>query len=232
MTVYPVGGSSANSQTVTNSSATNFDASINFAGSDRNNPAPVATGNRDYYENRRKDFERRNPGMTPPAYYMEYGDKYAKRFSDLNSSNLSPAGLAWRDRTLKALQEAIETKRREDPAGFAALERNPEAFKAFAYGTHPNAYIKSGLFDLSAQDLSVIATTPDIKDVLSQDGMKGWWDTMKQMRPGDVADIAKATWKQATESAKPVIENGKEWVKDHVLNPVISGPWKEFDWNL
>ena len=220
--------SNANAQSTNSASAANFDKSLGAVGADKNTPAPVETGTRDYYLNRKKDFERRNPGMTAPAYYQDYGNKYANRFADLNSSDLSPAGLAWRDRTLKALQEAIETKRREDPAGFAALERDPEKFKQFAYESHPKAYIDSGLFDLSAQDLATIAATPDIKDVLSQDGMKGWWDTMRQVRPGDVADIAKATWNQATKSAQPVVDKGKEWVKDHVLNPVISGPWNNF----
>ena len=35
-----------------------------------------------YYRARNDDFIRRNPGRTPPDYYLEYGDKYAHRFTD------------------------------------------------------------------------------------------------------------------------------------------------------
>lgn len=156
-------------------------------------PAEVQTGTTEYYRQRHNDFMRRNPGMTPPDYYLNYGDKYAHRFAALTDRDLSSEGLAWRDRTLKSLQEAIEERRRTDPEGFAELERDPEKFKAFAYATHPDAYVNSGLFDLSVQDLTAIAMTPDIGDVLSADGLKGWVDTAIKLRPDDVVDIGRAT---------------------------------------
>lgn len=226
MRILPVDGRSIAAATVANQAANEFASSLAKPASanaaspphdppppNRNAPAPVATGNVDYYRQRLADFERRNPGMTPPDYYMGYGDKYAHRFADLGPLQLSSAGLAWRDRTLMALQNAIEAKRIEDPAGFAQLECDPEAFKAFAYATHTDAYIDSGLFDLSAQDLAVIAMTPDIQDVLSQDGLRGWKETISELRPADVADIAKATIVDGKEGVARVVysEAKKIW---------------------
>jgi hypothetical protein len=166
------------------------------APADRDRPLSVATGNIDYYQQRADDFRRRNPGLEPPDYYLEYGDKYAQRFASLDASDLSPAGLAWRDKTLEALQEAIETKRREDPAGFAELERDPEAFKAFAYATHPDAYVDSGLFHLPAQDIMVIAATPDIGDVLTSEGIVQSLVTLGKLSRFEAADIAVSTGAQ------------------------------------
>lgn len=169
----------------------------------RNLPAEIPTGTRDYYRKRYDDFVRRNPGMTPPSYYLEYGQKYCDRFLSLGPKDLTPKGLEWRDRTLKALQDAIETKRMEDPVGFAQLERDPEAFKKFAYDSHPDAYVQSGLYDLPAQDMLKIGTTPDLKDLFTQDGIRQVVVALGKMRPGDVADVAKESVKELWKDLKP-----------------------------
>lgn len=156
---------------------------------DANQPAAIPTGNRDYYKQRLADFERRNPGMKPPDYYLSYGDKYCQKFSNLGPKDLSPAGLAWRDKTLKNLQDAIEAKRAADPAGFAQLERDPAAFKAFAFGTHPDAYIQGGLFDLPASDLLKIGTTPELRDLLSPDGIKQVFVCLSKATPKDIGQV-------------------------------------------
>ncbi len=162
----------------------------------RNLPAEVRTPSDDYYRQRYDDFVRRNPGVTPPDYYLGYGQKYLERFSSLSSKDLSPAGLAWRDRTLTALQDAIEMKRMEDPVAFAQLERDPEAFKRFAYDTHADAYVNSGLFDLPAQDLVKIGTTPDLRDLLGKDGVRQIVDVIGRLRPDDLARIGGETLKE------------------------------------
>lgn len=159
----------------------------------RNLPAEVRTPSDDYYKQRYDDFVRRNPGVTPPDYYLNYGQKYCDKFSSLTSKDMSPAGLEWRDKTLKALQEAMEAKRAEDPVAFAQLERDPEAFKKFAYDTHPDAYVKSGLFNLPAQDLVKIATTPELRDLLGKDGIKQTVDVIGRLRPDDLARIGGKT---------------------------------------
>lgn len=164
-------------------------------------PAPVEPGSPDYYQQRYDDFVARNPGVEPPDYYLEYGQKYADRFSSLDGRDLSDEGLAWRDKTLVALQQAIENLRISDPEAFAKLERDPQAFREFAFGTHPAAYVDSGLYDLPAQDLLVIAGTPDINDVLSQEGIDQSLITVGELELGDVPDI--------------LLSSGEQYVQDN-----------------
>ena len=178
-------------------------------------PAPVEPGTPDYYQQRYDDFVARNPGVQPPDYYLDYGQKYADRFGSLDDRDLSAEGLAWRDKTLVALQQAIEDKRTSDPVGFAELERDPDAFRRFAFETHPAAYVDSGLYDLPAQDLLVIAGTPDINDVLSQEGIDQSLITVTQLEPGDVPDI--------------LLSTGEQYVRDNgVLAFTPFGPGLEF----
>lgn len=168
-----------------------------------NDPAPVEVGTREYYQQRLADFEQRNPGMKPPDYYMGYGDKYMERFAELDATDLSPEGLAWRDRTTTALQTAIEDYRIRDPQGFADLERDSDAFRRFAFASHPDAYVDSGLYDLSVQDLSVIALTPDINDVLSQEGIDQTKITIGKLDIDDVPEILGDTGLQYLRDAGP-----------------------------
>lgn len=169
----------------------------------RNLPAEIQTGTKDYYRQRHDDFVRRNPGMTPPAYYMEYGQKYLDRFSSLGPKDLTPKGLEWRDKTLKALQDAIETKRMEDPVAFAQLERDPAAFKKFCYDSHPDAYVDSGLYKLPAQDMLKIGTTPDLKDLLTKDGVRQVLVALSKMSPKDAASVAGASVKELLKDLTP-----------------------------
>ena len=48
---------------------------------DPDSPADLTDqiGSLDYYRMRADDFRERNPDMEPPDYYMNYGDKYARR---------------------------------------------------------------------------------------------------------------------------------------------------------
>ena len=162
----------------------------------RNQPAEVRTPSPDYYRQRYDDFVRRNPGVKPPDYYLGYGQKYLEKFSSLGPKDLSPAGLAWRDRTLQALQDAIESKRAEDPVAFAQLERDPEAFKRFAYDSHADAYVNSGLLKLPVQDLVKIGTTPELKDLLGKDGLRQIVDVVGRIRPDDLKRIGGETLKE------------------------------------
>lgn len=175
-------------------------------------PKAVSTGAKDYYLQRAADFEARNPGMKAPDYYTDYGNKYAERFSSLDSTDLSPAGLKWRDQTLVNLKEMMEGKRAADPEGFAALERNPEAFRQMAYETHVQAYLDAGLADLPVQDLMVIGATPDFNDVAS--GLPQMQQVVAELiKPEHVVDIAKATVIQSARDLGPV-----------PIIPIIAGP--------
>jgi hypothetical protein len=185
--------------------ATRTSAATTRSSSANNLPAEVPTGTQDYYRRRHDDFVRRNPGVTPPAYYMEYGQKYLERFNSMGPKDLSPKGLEWRDKTLKALQDAIETKRMEDPVAFAQLERDPEAFKRFCYDTHAQAYLQSGLLQLPAQDLLKIATTPDLRDLLNKDGLRQIADVLGQMKPADLLRIGGSTALEFLRNYKPLL---------------------------
>jgi hypothetical protein len=138
------------------------------------NPVP-AVGALSYYENRRDDFVRRYStcgGRTPPDYYINYGKKYVDRFTNEVSPMLSPEGQQWLVRARLNLQTAIENRRAADPAGFDEMERDGNAFRDFAYGTHADAYWNAGLGDLSLFDLARIGTTPNIRDLLGWAGIE------------------------------------------------------------
>ena len=167
-------------------------------------PATVQPGTPNYYGQRVADFVGRNPGMDPPDYYLGYGDKYMERFQSLDSTDLSPQGLQWRDRTTLALQQAIEDYRIRDPEGFAELERGPQAFREFAFASHPDAYVDSGLYGLPVQDLLVIAATPDVGDVLSQEGISQTLVTLGKLDPGDIPEMLGDTARQYYEDVGPL----------------------------
>lgn len=93
---------------------------------------PSRIGDLDYYRFRRDDFLARNPGVTPPDYYMDYGDKYINRFSNDTFPHLSREGQDWLLRARANLQKEIEARLNKNPEGFAQLERNPDQFRDFA----------------------------------------------------------------------------------------------------
>ena len=138
----------------------------------------VANGNLDYYKQRYEDFKIRNPGLKPPDYYLDYGDKYAQRFSKETMDNLSPEGKEWLIQTRINLQQAIENKVSADPKGFEELERNPDKFRDFAYDTHADAYWNAGLKDLPLKDLVQIGLTPDFSDLLTPSGVDQVFDIL------------------------------------------------------
>ncbi|MFN9548006.1 MAG: hypothetical protein ACK6AD_13260, partial [Cyanobacteriota bacterium] len=114
----------------------------------------------------------RNPGVTPPDYYMSYGDKYINRFSNDTFPRLSREGQDWLLRARANLQKEMEARLNKDPENFAQLERNPDQFRDFAYSTHPRAYLDAGLSNLPLSDLIEIACTPDIEDILTPSGLE------------------------------------------------------------
>ncbi len=136
-----------------------------------NRVAPA--GNLAYYGQRHGDFAARYHacGLTPPTYYIAYGEKYVGRFTNETSSRLTPEGQAWLGRARINLQIAIENQLGQDPAAFDRLEKNNAAFTSFAYGTHADAYWDAGLGDLNLFDLSNIGLTPDVRDLMAKDGL-------------------------------------------------------------
>ena len=142
--------------------------------------ALTPVGDLDYYARRHDDFAQRysDTGLTAPDYYLGYGDKYIRRFSNEVSPLLSGPGQTWLVDVRQRLQVAIEDERERDPAAFDGLERDSAAFRSFAFDTHPECYWEAGLGKLPFADLITIGLTPDTPDLLSFDGL------------GQVADIA------------------------------------------
>ncbi len=142
----------------------------------RDNPADLKDkfGTRDYYIERYKDARRRNPESAAPDYYLNYGLKYFDRFKELQPT-LSPEGQQWLDSTKVKLQEKMEARIKQ--GDFAALERDPEAFKKFAYDSHPSAYLEGGLSKVPYADRVRIGMTPDSNDLWTKDGLSQAWET-------------------------------------------------------
>ena len=87
-------------------------------------PGAVApAGNLDYYALRHDDFVQRygDTSLAPPDYYMGYGDKYCRRFSNEVGPLLSDPVRVWLVEVRRLLQEAVEGERERDPAGFDSL---------------------------------------------------------------------------------------------------------------
>lgn len=138
-------------------------------------------GKVDYYLLRLRDYNKRHIKPPAPDYYLNYGDKYARRFTYVLKSQLSPKGQAWVDRTFVMLQQAIENKRDADPKAFDLLEQKADKFKDFAYETHSKAYLDGGLRDLSIRDLYKIGTTPDLGDIFTYSGITQVLETGRYM---------------------------------------------------
>ncbi len=144
-----------------------------------------AVGSLDYYVERHDDFVDREPDRSAPDYYLGYGDKYVRRFSEDVYPLLSGPGQTWLVNVRVGLQEAIEAERARDPAAFGALEGDSAAFRRFAFDTHPQAYWDAGLGGLPVADLLTIGLTPDTPDLLSFEGI---------VQVGDIAVRLATAW--------------------------------------
>lgn len=165
-----------------------------------NNPtAPWLSRHFDFL-NRHKDCSH-----TVPDYYLDYGDKYIRRFTDALYPKLSKDGKKWLLEARRLLQRymengfkqnmdslEVETIAETDFSIFASvktaklesLELDNAIFRSFAYGTHPAAYIDAGLKELYIPDLWQIVRTPDWADMKTRDGL------------GQIFDIALYLFKQ------------------------------------
>lgn len=134
----------------------------------RTRPTPIPPeGRLEYYQQRHQDFQARHPDASPPGYYLDYGDVYVRRFTEVLSPELSVEGQAWMVRARKNLQVAIEAELARNPE----IELDDEAFTAFAYATHSRAYLDAGLTRLPVDDLIRVAVTPNLRDTLNKAGL-------------------------------------------------------------
>ena len=135
-------------------------------------PLPALVGSVGYYRARYDDFARRNPGLEPPDYYLEYGAKYARTFSRTLFPELSGQGQVWLIAARLLLQLAFENRLLADAAAFADLERKSGSLKKFAFESHAGAYLQAGLAGLDLADQTRIGLHPSLRDVLSPAGLK------------------------------------------------------------
>lgn len=143
-------------------------------------PAPKwMLGRTEYYRWRLEDFRARHPGKPAPDYYLHYGEKYAERFSRETAKELSPAGQAWLARARLNLQVAFENLRNQDPQRFEQLERDPDAFRSFAFRTHAKAYLDAGIAKLPMSDWVTIGLTPDTFDLLQPEGIEQAYEVLE-----------------------------------------------------
>lgn len=77
-----------------------------------------------------------------------YGFKFCTRFAEANSSVFTPAGITWRNSTLICLQEALVSLLNQTISCNAILQ--------YAFSTHPQCYVQSGVCNLPVHDLLAI----------------------------------------------------------------------------
>jgi hypothetical protein len=142
---------------------------MNEPGNKRPQPATtLVLGSVDYYKFRHDDFIKRFPGKDPPAYYMIYGDKYVRKFSEELYEKLSEEGKAWMEDTKLKLQLEIEKKLAEDPD----LELDEEAFKEFAFQSHAKVYEETHAMELCLSDKTSLIGCMDVKDLFGELGLQ------------------------------------------------------------
>ena len=79
-----------------------------------------------------------------------------------------------------------------NPAAYAELERNGEAFREFAYATHPDAYVNSGLHQVPFGDRIAIGMTPDFSDLANYAGVAQVVETGGRVVAQDVVGAGEA----------------------------------------
>lgn len=126
----------------------------------------------------------------PNEYFKSYGEKYCSSF--LANVNFSDAGKAWRDSTLRCLQEAIvpELDISDSPKCDCAK------MKAFAFKSHVDCYTSAGasICDLGNGDLAEIAKTVDAKDLLDHEGWKQMLQVAGKCAQTAPDDGRRASW--------------------------------------
>ena len=132
-------------------------------------PAPsTILGSVDYYQYRHKDFLKRFPDKTPPQYYLLYGDKYVRKFTEELYDKLSDEGKKWMNETKLKLQLEIEEKLTHN----AEIELDEDAFKEFAFQSHAKVYEETHAMELCLADKTSLIGCMDIKDLFGELGLQ------------------------------------------------------------
>lgn len=134
----------------------------------------------------------------PTEYFRTYGLKYCKAF--LANSSLSAQGKAWRDSTLVCLQESIVPK--------LDISVNPKCncgeMRTLAFNTHVACYTKPGasICDLPSSDVTAIAKTVDIKELVDGAGWRQMREIAAQCEASAPDDGRRTAWKSMAKILK------------------------------
>jgi hypothetical protein len=135
--------------------------SLSLAYADRTHRANDCSFYRNYVQ---KKFNCAND-----EYPIGYGEKYCNKFNTLGKSDLSEAGILWRNETLTCLQEALVPTLSENSPIKTCRELDELAFDS-----HPACYtnINMSICDLSLSDWITIGGVVDAADYLSMKSLK------------------------------------------------------------
>ncbi|WP_175232062.1 hypothetical protein, partial [Paraburkholderia humisilvae] len=123
-------------------------------------------------------------GHNPPSYYISYGYYYCSHYGKELFPDLSPAGKVWLILARKYLQINMENGLKQNMKGDVIqmasrdpnngdfsmdvsrykLELDHDAFKHFAFRTHPLAYLDGGIAHLPPTDLIRITMQPRLQE--------------------------------------------------------------------
>ena len=150
-------------------------------------PRPIPKrllGKTGYYMWRFNDLKAQNPSLNESNnkaldYYKNYGNVYAYRFTNVTSPILSKKGQKWFKQVRLNLQVAIEDRlnpnKFSDANNFQTINGG-EDFYNFAFQSHVKAYWNNAksdavpLYKLETLDLVKILLTPDVVDLMSNQG--------------------------------------------------------------
>lgn len=133
-------------------------------------PATIL-GTEHYYQWRNKDCLLRQQlsgqPINVPDYYLNYGDKYSRRFLLETRPKLSEEGKIWVDNTLLLLQITTECLLISN----AKAEQNGSLFRQQLFDQHTSVYEATGFFQLCFRDKLIIINALDFKDIVSKEGL-------------------------------------------------------------
>lgn len=136
---------------------------------------------------------------SPYEYFKSYGGKYCAVFLDL--PGLSAKGTAWRNSTLKCLQETIVPKL---PPDGQAASCNCKQMQIDAFDSHVACYTKPGasICSLEVGDWKkILAATDPVKNLQDQKSRKQMLEVAR-ICAGSAAADAKAVIQQVIDKLK------------------------------
>jgi Stanniocalcin family len=109
----------------------------------------------------------------PDGYAIGYGLKYCNLFTNAKSK-MSSSGQEWVTNTMLCLQNALV------PYGTGQQTLSCPALKTFAFDTHPNCYVNSGVCLLPPSDWEIIVGTVSLSELFgSLDALKATMQTVE-----------------------------------------------------